>query len=186
MSVDEPDCRNLTGCRLRRPLRPCWSNSRRKCELAPRHERTYGLRGRKCPTGDVLRFSCILNIYGGRQFGVPRSDRISDHSVKRAAGLVEGYFLLMAERALGDAAIPVLERRAMTLAQHLRKTAALSFNARDVRRTIGGELREPAHMDAACKTLEEAGLIRPARASEAIGRRPKNYEVNPSIFGSQS
>ena len=137
--------------------------------------------------GHVLRLSCILeHLWWSGVRSAPEPTGISDHSVKRAAGLVEGYFLPMAERALGDAAIPVLERRAMTLAQHLRKTAALSFNARDVRRTIGGELREAAHMDAACKTLEEAGLIRPARASDAIGRRPKNYEVNPSMVGAAS
>ena len=92
----------------------------------------------------------------------------------------------MAERALGDAAIPVLERRAMTLAQHLRKTATLSFNARGRAPHDWWRVREAAHMDAACKTLEEAGLIRPARASDAIGRRPKNYEVNPSMIGATS
>ena len=74
----------------------------------------------------------------------------------------------------------------MILAKHLRRSGRATFNARDVRRAIGGELREAAHMDAACKTLEEAGLIRPARASEAIGRRPKNYEVNPSMVGAAS
>jgi len=38
-------------------------------------------------------------------------------------------------------------------------------------------------MEGACKTLEEAGLIRPVRVTDAMGRRPKNYEVNPSILG---
>jgi hypothetical protein len=134
--------------------------------------------------GHVLRLSCILeHLWWSGDRAYPEPTCISADSVKRAAGLVEGYFLPMAERALGDASIPVVERRAMTLAQHLRKAASLTFNARDVRRTIGGELREATHMEGACKTLEEAGLIRPVRVTDAMGRRPKNYEVNPSILG---
>jgi hypothetical protein len=38
-------------------------------------------------------------------------------------------------------------------------------------------------MGAACRRLIEAGLIRPVRASDVIGRPAKNYEVNPSIMG---
>ena len=45
------------------------------------------------------------------------------------------------------------------------------------------ERETEAGMDA-CKTLEEAGLIRAVCVADAIGRRPKNYEVNPSILGS--
>jgi len=75
--------------------------------------------------GHVLRLSCILeHLWWSGDRGYPEPTSISADSVKRAAGLVEGYFLPMAERALGDASIPVVERRAMTLAQHLRKAAS--------------------------------------------------------------
>ena len=39
-------------------------------------------------------------------------------------------------------------------------------------------------MDEACAVLVEAGLIRPeGKQASGAGRKPKNYEVNPSVFG---
>src|SRR4051812_19556913 len=61
------------------------------------------------------------------------------------------------------------------------------FNAREVRRVIGGTLREPEAMDAACAVLVEAGLIRPrfGRAGETKGRAARNSDVNPAVFGGE-
>jgi hypothetical protein len=134
--------------------------------------------------GHVLRLSCILEFlwWTGQRSGAEPT-HISVQSVQRAAAFVADYFLPMAERALGDAAIPAADRRAMILAQYLRKMRLTKFNARDVRRKIGGELREAKHMDEACETLSEAGLIRFLLGGEAFGRRAKNYEVNPAILG---
>jgi hypothetical protein len=108
---------------------------------------------------------------------------ISERAVIAAAGLVDGYFIPMAERVLGDAAIPPSERNAMTLARYIRKSKLAEFNARDVRREVGGNLREARIMDAACLALVEAGLIRPVRG-QAIGpgRKPKNFEVNMAVW----
>ncbi|WP_267361315.1 MULTISPECIES: hypothetical protein, partial [unclassified Methylobacterium] len=108
---------------------------------------------------------------------------ISPDAVTAAADLLNAYFLPMAERVFGDAVIPVAERRGMLLAQHLRQNRVTEFNAREVRRQIGGMLREAADMDAACKQLVEAGLIRPrfTRAGEVKGRKSQSYEVNPEV-----
>ena len=74
----------------------------------------------------------------------------------------------------------------MALARHLKRTGLCEFNARVLRREIGGALlRDASAMNAACNTLVEAGLIRPkfARAGGTPGKQAKNYEVNPAVFG---
>ncbi len=108
---------------------------------------------------------------------------ISPESVTAAADLLNAYFLPMAERVFGDAVIPVAERRGMLLARHLRHNRLTEFNAREVRRQIGGMLRDSADMDAACKQLIEAGLIRArfTRAGGGKGRKSQDYEVHPAV-----
>ncbi|WP_267361708.1 MULTISPECIES: hypothetical protein, partial [unclassified Methylobacterium] len=112
---------------------------------------------------------------------------ISPDAVTAAADLLNAYFLPMAERMFGDAVIPVAERRGMLLAQHFRQNRVTEFNAREVRQQIGGMLREAADMDAACKQLVEAGLIRPrfTRAGEVKGRKSQSYEVNPEVVATR-
>ncbi|WP_375410661.1 DUF3987 domain-containing protein [uncultured Methylobacterium sp.] len=139
--------------------------------------------------GHTLRLSAILEYLwwcGGAKASEPSA--ISARAVEAAAGLLDGYFLPMAERAYGDAAIPLVERRARLLVRHLRRTRQTEFNAREVRCQIGGMLREAKDMHAACGMLVEASLIRPAfeRAGETKGRRAQRYEVNPAIFGDWS
>jgi hypothetical protein len=109
---------------------------------------------------------------------------ISQEAVRAAAGLLDGYFLPMADRVFGDAVVPLSERRARVLARYLRKSGLAQFKARDVYREINGLVREPAAMDAACSALVEAGLIRPqfTRAGDQPGRKAKVYEVNPVLL----
>ena len=42
-------------------------------------------------------------------------------------------------------------------------------------------------MEAACAVRGKAGLIRPqfSRAGDAGGRRARNYDVNPAVFGGE-
>jgi hypothetical protein len=136
--------------------------------------------------GDCLRLAAVLEFLwwaGDRDEGEPTA--ISDASVIRAAALVGGYFLPMAERAFGDAAIPPAERAAMALARYLRRERLTTFNARLLRRAMGGPLREADAMKRACTDLVEAGLIRPAgpRSGPQGGRPSSDYEVNPAVHG---
>lgn len=136
--------------------------------------------------GHCLRLSAVLEfLTWAASTEQQEPSCISEGSVNSAAGLIDGYFLPMAQRAFGDAAIPKVDRRAMTLARHLKAEGLHRFNARDLRRTIGGELREPANMESACEALIEAGFIRQAfsRAGGTAGKLAKNYIVNPSIIG---
>lgn len=136
--------------------------------------------------GHALRLACVLTFLrwaaSGGETAPP--DSITGEVVGDACRLVEWYFLPMAERVLGDAAIPIQERHAMILARHLQKAGEPCFNAREVRRTIGGQLREAKDMDAACAELVEAGILRatPSRDAGTKGRQAKNYSVNPRLF----
>ena len=68
-------------------------------------------------------------------------EQISVHAVNAAAARMESYFIPMAERVYGDAAIPAVDLAAMVLVKYLRKSGLSTFNARMARREIGGTLR---------------------------------------------
>jgi hypothetical protein len=101
-----------------------------------------------------------------------------------AIGLIDGYFLPMARRVFGEAAIPEEERQAMELARWISEIKPERFNARETRRQIGGSLREAKHMSQACEVLTQAGWIRPVpgRSNTGGGRTPSDYEVNPALL----
>lgn len=135
--------------------------------------------------GTVVRLATILTyIWWGSSsrdpFDEPRD--IGEAAVATAAEMMLRYFIPMAERVFGDAAIPVAETNATTLARHLREKGLATFNARAVGREMGAPLRAAADMDAACEELVEAGLIRSIGTMKAgRGRKPKDYEVNPIL-----
>jgi hypothetical protein len=135
--------------------------------------------------GQALRLACVLeHLWWCPVKGGAEPATISAKAAMAAAGLLDGYFIPMAERVFGDAAIPMAERSAMALARHLKRNGLATFNARNVRRELGGALREAKAMDEACAVLVEAGLIRPeGKQALGAGRKPKNYEVNPCVFG---
>lgn len=96
---------------------------------------------------------------------------------------MEGYFLPMAERIFGDAVKPAAEKAEHRLAMHLKTERISRFNARDLRRELGGSLRKPEEMNAACDALVEAGGIRAVgKTGPKGGRVPKDYEVHPCLW----
>lgn len=135
--------------------------------------------------GHALRLSCILeHIWWAAQPGRhPAPTAISTSAMQCAVSLMEGYFLPMAERVFGDAVKPAAEKAEHRLAMHLKTERIDRFNARDLRRALGGSLRKPEEMDAACDALVEAGAIRQrSKAGPKGGRAAKDYEVNPRLF----
>jgi hypothetical protein len=109
---------------------------------------------------------------------------IPEQAVGAACRLVEEYFVPLAERVSGDAAIPVQERNAMILARYLKQKKLREFNARTLQRTIGRPLREADAVKAACAAHVEAGLIRAkfSRSGVTPGKMARNYEVNPAVY----
>ena len=138
---------------------------------------------RRAPS-HCLRLAMILRFLDW----APAPDKEEPHTierehVERAARLVESYFMPMARRAFGEAAIPSNDQRAMTLARWLRERRVEAFNASKARAQIAGRLREAVDMDRACAALVEAGLIRPrpSRRGPSKGRLRRDYEVNPAL-----
>jgi hypothetical protein len=135
--------------------------------------------------GHALRLATVLEHLWW--CGTPHAHEpsvISGEAVTAAAALLDSNFVPMAGRVFGDAAIPAAERAAMTVARHLRKAELREFNARTVRREIGGLVREASAMDGACKVLVEAGLIRPrfSRTGPSKCRQAHSFEMNPALF----
>jgi hypothetical protein len=132
--------------------------------------------------GHALRLALVLEYLWWAAEDRPEPDRISQSAMQAAAGLMEGYFLPMAGRVLGDASIPEDERNARTLAVWIRDTQPDMVNVsaiRDGARLPG--LRESEAVKAACRFLAEAGwLAEPARTGK--GGRPRgDFIVNPAI-----
>lgn len=117
------------------------------------------------------------------QLGSSEPVAITEEAVNAAIGFVEGYAKPMARRVYGDAALPVSERRAATLARWLLAQRARQFNARTVRREakLPG-LREPAEMDSACEVLADAGWISPVDSSGQQHRHRKDWLVEPRVW----
>jgi hypothetical protein len=134
--------------------------------------------------GHVARLSMVLSLLGWSHREAPEPKQIEEKYVSAAIHLVEDYFYPMAERAFQEAALPDTDVKARKLAQWIRKSEARTFNAKDVRLTIGGDIRDSKVMDAACVCLMDAYLIqRPAsKPAQKGGRPPKNYEANPRIW----
>jgi hypothetical protein len=138
--------------------------------------------------GHVMRLSNVIeHLWWCGELKGAEPAVISRHAVVAAAGLLDGYFIPMAGRVFGDASIPTAERNAMALARYLRAHRMKEFNAKKMRREIGGNLREAAPMEAACNALVDAGLIRARfeRAGSTPGRPAKNFEVNPVVWERQ-
>ncbi len=157
-------------------------------EMVRRSNEAYGVMASVLgkARGQVARLATILeHLWWAAVPNAAEPSAISEKAVMAAAGLVDGYFIPMAERVFGDAAIPEAERHAMALVRHLRQHALTHFNARQLRRQIGGGLRKPECMNAACSALVEAGLIRPkpSRVGGTEGRCSTDYEVNPALYG---
>ncbi|MDE1567104.1 DUF3987 domain-containing protein [Aquabacter sp. P-9] len=135
--------------------------------------------------GHALRLSCILeHLWWASQPGRhPAPAAISAKAMQCAVGLMEGYFLPMAERVFGDAVKPAAEKAEHRLAMHLKTERIDRFNARDLRHALGGSLRRAEEMDMACAELVEAGAIRAVgKTAPGRGRMPKNFEVNPRLL----
>jgi hypothetical protein len=134
--------------------------------------------------GHALRLAAILEFTWWAWECDSEPTVISEQAVGAACRLLEEYFIPMAERVYGDAAIPVPERNARTLARYLKQGKLREFNARALQRVIGGPLRDADAVKAACAALIEAGLIREqfSRSGATPGKKAHNYEVNPAVY----
>jgi hypothetical protein len=113
--------------------------------------------------------------------GPPSS--ISVESFKDAVRLVAGYFLPMAERTYGDAAVNKTERGAALLARWIVKERIRAVHTRPLQRKV----RLPGLTDAeaiheACQFLVEAGWLLPGMRAHGKDHRRATYPVNPTVW----
>jgi hypothetical protein len=136
--------------------------------------------------GHVLRLALILEYLRWSQFPYrePEPESICQQALSGATHIVDGYFLPMAQRAFGEAAIPEDDRLAMELARWIAREKPQHFNGRKTRRKLLGSLREAKAMDRACEVLVEANWIRPVEraAQPGKGRPALNFDVNPALL----
>lgn len=138
--------------------------------------------------GQALRLACILeHLWWCAKPASPEPIEVSEAATISAIALVADYFLPMAKRVYGDATLGDRERATIFLARQIKRRQLTIFNARDLRREIGGPVRGANLMQTAGDDLVEEGVIRPAfsRSGETHGRPSRNYEVNPLFLGDQ-
>lgn len=139
-------------------------------------------------SGLTLRLALAAEFARWAYEGGAEPREISAETLEAVADFVAGYALPMAERVYGDAALPVAERNAATLAKHIRRHRLRTLNARDVHKgKVGGRLPglgDPASVDAAIEQLVDGGWLRPDphRKGGSVGRQTKDYLVNPATW----
>jgi hypothetical protein len=136
--------------------------------------------------GIVLRISLVLEyMWWAMEAGAAEPREVGTRAVIGAIALADEYFVPMAVRAFGDAALPEDRRLASALARHIVANKTRRINARDLYRegrVPGISDREKA--ETAVAYLVECDWLTPSpgRAGETVGRQRKDYDVNPKVF----
>lgn len=138
--------------------------------------------------GIVLRLSLTLEhlwwAWEGRG-AAPRT--VSKRAVAAAAVLANEYFIPMAQRAYGDAAVPDAERHAATLARWIVSARPDVVGVKRLYREVRlPGLTKAAPVKEACERLVEADWLLPAfsREGDTAGRQRQEYKVNPRVYRS--
>jgi putative DNA primase/helicase len=134
--------------------------------------------------GLLLRLAMTLELgaWATGPAGTPEPAEVSRPSILRAIGLIETYLKPMSERVYGDAAVPLVERHAMTLARWIAHKRIPLINAREVKRSAGlPGLRDMPAVEAAITVLVDANWVR-ADSDLSGGRPRKDFLVNPKVF----
>jgi hypothetical protein len=134
--------------------------------------------------GLLLRLAMILELgaWATKPEGTAEPSNLSQQSILRAIGFAESYLKPMLERVYGDAATPLNERQATSLARWIAHNGLTRINARDVKRSAGlPGLKDVRAIESAAAVLMDAGWLRPDEARSG-GRPRKDYLVNPSVL----
>jgi putative DNA primase/helicase len=139
--------------------------------------------------GMVLRLSLVAELSRWAFEGGPEPKAISAKTVASVAEFIDEYAKPTAMRVFGDAALPVVERHAATLARLILKNKLRRVNARDLKRTPYKQhlpgMREAEPLNEALAYLAEADWLKPigTRAGASRGRSSSDFAVNPAVHG---
>jgi hypothetical protein len=135
--------------------------------------------------GQALRLALIIeHLWWCVGFGDPPSE-ISARAFEAAARLMSEYFMPMAERVYGDAALTEEDRNAATLARWIWRKHPQEVYVRDLLRIVRlPGLTTAALITKAAGVLVDAGWLRdpdPTKAGFVPGRTRRSYPVNPRL-----
>jgi hypothetical protein len=135
--------------------------------------------------GQALRLAVIVeHLWWCVGYGAPPSE-ISVRAFETAMRLMQEYFMPMAERVYGDAALTEEDRNAATLARWIWRTSPAEVHVRDVQRVVRlPALTTAALIIKAVSVLVDAGWLRepdPTKAGFVPGRVRRAYPVNPKL-----
>jgi putative DNA primase/helicase len=137
----------------------------------------------------VLRLALVSELARWAYEGGPEPRSISAKTVAAVAEFADDYAKPTALRVFGDAALPLVERNAATLARLILKHKLKRVNARDLKRTPFKQhlpgMREAEPLNEALAFLADADWLKPvpSRSGETPGRHSSDYAVNPAIVG---
>jgi hypothetical protein len=136
--------------------------------------------------GLVLRLALILELASWATTEDPEPASLDNRAILRAIAFVESYLKPMAARVYGDAAAPLAERNATTLARWIVATEPKLINVREIHRCakLPG-LRDVAAIEASIAVLEEGDWVKSSGAGTG-GRPRKDYLVNPIVFSERA
>ena len=134
--------------------------------------------------GLALRLSLVLEMlwWCGREGMTPAPTQISAAAFAAAAMLLHDYFVPMADRVYGDAAVSLRDRNAATLARWIIKEHPLDVSVRSLRREVrlpGLNTSEAIH-EAALVLVDAEWLAKPL---PGVGHRGRSaYPINPRVW----
>jgi hypothetical protein len=136
--------------------------------------------------GLALRLSLNLEMlwWCGAAGIEPPPTQISARAFAAAAHLVGDYFLPMAERVYGDAAVSVEDRNAATLARWIISEKPAEVHVRRVQRGArlpGLKTADSIHA-AAAVLIEADWLVAPSTGAGSAGRPRAVYGINPRLW----
>ncbi|MBT3787819.1 MAG: DUF3987 domain-containing protein [Alphaproteobacteria bacterium] len=137
--------------------------------------------------GVTLRLALILEFmdWAWLPDTTEEPSHISARSFAKAVALVDDYFLPMAERAYGDAALPPDQRNAAVLAKRILLEKATTINCRAIQRDwkLPG-LDTAGAIKKVIDDLVEANWLTPvpSREGAGAGRQKSNYQVNQKVM----
>jgi len=137
--------------------------------------------------GLTLRLALVLELlwWAGSGESNPPGE-VSHDAILCAYSLVSDYFLPMARRAFGDAALPEVEKDATALARWLLKEKPETVNIRSLWRSKTAGLGAAEAAIKAVLELVDAGWLfaNPTRKGGGPGKQKKDYVINPRVFTS--
>ncbi len=134
--------------------------------------------------GMALRLALVLEMlwWCGQQGMAPAPTQISARAFTAAALLLDDYFLPMADRVYGDAAVSLRDRNAATLARWIIKEHPTDVSVRSLRREVRlpGLNRSEAIHEAALVLVDAEWLAKPP---PGVGHRGRSaYPINPRVW----